>query len=104
MSKRRSFDKNFKDKVALEALRGEKTLAELSSQYDVHANMINNCKKQLLENLPELFEDKSTKAGKKKEEMENTDELYRQIGRLQVENQYLKKSQSKWSCYEKAAR
>lgn len=91
MSKRRSFDKNFKAKVALEALRGEKTLAELSSQYDVHSNMINNWKKQLLENLPELFEDKRTKAGKKKEETENTDELYRQIGRLQVENQYLKK-------------
>ncbi len=91
MSKRRSFDKNFKAKVALEALRGEKTLAEISSQYDVHANMINNWKKQLLENLPDLFEDKRTKSGRKKEEKDNADELYRQIGRLQVENQYLKK-------------
>ena len=91
MSKRRSFDKNFKAKVALEALRGEKTLAEISSQFDVHANMINNWKKQLLENLPDLFEDKRTKSGRKKEEKDNADELYRQIGRLQVENQYLKK-------------
>ncbi len=91
MSKRRSFDKNFKAKVALEALRGEKTLAEISSQYEVHANMINNWKKQLLENLPDLFEDKRTKSGRKKEEKDNADELYRQIGRLQVENQYLKK-------------
>ena len=68
MSKRRSFDKNFKAKVALEALRGEKTLAEISSQYDVHANMINNWKKQLLENLPDLFEDKRTKGGRQNEE------------------------------------
>jgi transposase-like protein len=87
---RKRYDKDFKAKVALEALKGEKTLQELASTYSVHPNMIALWKRQLLENASVLFE----KEGKDKAQEEATrqkDELYKQIGQLQVENEFLKK-------------
>ena len=85
------YDKDIKAKVALEALRGEKTLQEIASMYSVHPNLVSQWKKQLLENADALFE----KAGKEKavaEEIERKqDMLFRQIGQLQVENDFLKK-------------
>ena len=88
---RKRYDKDFKAKVAIEAMKGEKTLQELSQQYEVHPNMIAQWKRQLIEQAAQLFE----KAGKGKtaaEESERkTDLLFRQIGQLQVENDFLKK-------------
>ena len=87
---RKRYDKEFKAKVALEALKGEKTLQELAITYSVHPNMIALWKKQVLEHASMLFE----KEGKDKvsEEAERQkDQLYKQIGQLQVENDYLKK-------------
>jgi transposase len=87
---RKRYDKAFKAKVALEALKGEKTLQELATTYAVHPNMIALWKKQVLEHASMVFE----KEGKEKasEEAERQkDELYKQIGQLQVENDYLKK-------------
>jgi transposase-like protein len=52
---RKTFSKEFKARVALEALRGEKTVAQLASEYGVHATQINAWRKQALEGLPELF-------------------------------------------------
>ena len=90
MGMRKRYDKEFKAKVALEALKGEKTLQELAITYSVHPNMIALWKKQVLEHASMLFE----KEGKDKasEEAERQkDQLYQQIGQLQVENDYLKK-------------
>ena len=87
---RKRYDKEFKAKVALEALKGEKTLQELAITYSVHPNMIALWKKQVLEHASMLFE----KEGKDKvsEEAERQrDQLYTQIGQLQVENDYLKR-------------
>jgi transposase len=87
---RKRYDKEFKAKVALEALKGEKTLQELAVTYAVHPNMIALWKKQILERASALFE----KEGKDKdaEDVERKQgELYKQIGQLQVENEYLKK-------------
>lgn len=87
---RKRYDKEFKAKVALEALKGEKTLQELAITYAVHPNMIALWKKQILEHASMLFE----KEGKDKdvEDAERKQgELYKQIGQLQVENDYLKK-------------
>ena len=87
---RKRYDKAFKAKVAIEALRGEKTLQELGTAYGVHPNMITLWKKQLLESAEQLFE----KAGKDKgaEEAERKEDLlFKQIGQLQVENEFLKK-------------
>lgn len=85
------YDKDIKAKVALEALRGEKTLQEIATMHSVHPNLVSQWKKQLLENAGALFE----KSGKEKavaEEIERKqDMLFRQIGQLQVENDFLKK-------------
>jgi len=88
---RKRYDKDFKAKVAIEAMKGEKTLQELAQQFEVHPNMIAQWKRQLIEQAAQLFE----KAGKGNVEAEiaerKTDQLFRQIGQLQVENDYLKK-------------
>ena len=86
---RKHYDAQFKAKVALEAVKGEKTLAELASLYGVHPNQINKWKKRLLERLPELFSDHKEKAVKEDEEIQG--ELYKQIGQLKVEVDWLKK-------------
>ncbi len=86
---RRNHDAAFKAKVALEAVKGEKTIAQLSSIYGVHANQIGQWKKRLLSELPTLFSDKRKKVEHENEELEA--ELYRQIGQLKVELEWLKK-------------
>jgi len=82
-------DSVFKAKVALEAVRGEKTIAQISSEYGVHVNQISQWKKKLLQELPELFSEKRRSKDINKEELEA--ELYRQIGQLKVELEWVKK-------------
>jgi transposase-like protein len=87
---RKRYDKEFKAKVALEALKGEKTMHELAITYSVHPNMITLWKRQILENAAALFErDGKNKATE--EASRQKDELFKQIGQLKVENEYLKK-------------
>lgn len=86
---RRGHDASFKARVALEALKGEKTMAQLSSEYGIHANQIRQWRQKLLEEVPQVFSDRRRKQGKEDEEM--TSELYRQIGQLKVELEWLKK-------------
>lgn len=86
---RRNFPSSFKAKVAIEALKETQSLAELSEKYQVHPNMISAWKKALREGAGELF---ATKRGRKAEqEQELVDRLYGQVGRLQVELEWLKK-------------
>lgn len=82
-------DAAFKAKVALEAVKGEKTITQIASEYGVHPNQIGQWKKRLLEELPALFSDRRRREGK--EDEAQTDELYRQIGQLKVELDWLKK-------------
>jgi len=86
---RKSYSAAFKAKVALEAIKKEKTMSQLSSEYGVHANQINQWRKRLLEELPEIFSKKRQKQEKDSEDLQ--DELYRQIGQLKVELDWLKK-------------
>jgi transposase len=86
---RRSHDATFKAKVALEALKEQKTLAQLSSEYQVHANQIRQWRKQLLDELPQVFSDRRQKTEQEKDDL--IAELYRQIGQLKVEADWLKK-------------
>ena len=76
---RKSFDTEFMAKVALDAIREGKTLAELSSQYEVHKTQIAKWRKRAIEGLGGIFQ------GKEKV----IDELYRQIGQLKMENEWL---------------
>ncbi len=86
---RRSHSPAFKAKVALEAVKQEKTVAQLAGDFGVHTNLISGWKKHLLQELPVIFSNK-----KKKKEVESEKlqaELYRQIGQLKVELDWLKK-------------
>jgi transposase-like protein len=84
---RRSHDAIFKAKVALEALKEEKTLAQLSSEYQVHANQIRQWRKQLLDELPQVFSDRRQET--EQEKVDLIAEPYRQIGQLKVEGDWL---------------
>ncbi len=92
---RKKYDAILKAKIALEAVKGEKTIAEISSEYGVHSTQIAHWKKQLLEELPSIFSDNVPKAKKEGEELEA--ELYRQIGQLKVELEWLKKKSTMFS-------
>ena len=86
---RKRLDKEFMAKVALEAIREEKTIAELSSQYEVHRTQITKWRKRVLKGLVGIFQGKEARTAEEKEKV--IDELYRQIGQLKVENEWLKK-------------
>lgn len=84
-----------KAKIAFDAAKGEKTITQLASEYGVHPNQIGQWKKKLLEGLPVIFSDKRVCHDKDREELES--ELYRQIGQLKVELEWLKKSPRHYS-------
>ncbi len=73
---RKKYDAALKAKIALEAVKGDKTIREISSEYGVHPNQIMKWKKQLLEELPSIFSDKRAKTEKEREDLEA--KLYRQ--------------------------
>lgn len=90
--KRRNFDPPFKAKVALEAIKGHRTISELAAKHKLHATQINLWKKQLLDGAELAFEN----GGSQKSNLSKTDEpdaaeLYEQIGRLKVQLEWLKK-------------
>jgi len=74
----------FKAKVALEAIKGDKTLVELSERFQVHPNQIAEWKKQLLEKAPEIFD-----KGKSSQKEPDIKELHARIGQLATENDFL---------------
>lgn len=88
-NKRRNHSAAFKAKVALEAAKGDKTIAELAGEYQVHPNQITQWKKQLLESLPEIFSRRRRNEQHQQEEL--MAQLYQQIGQLKVELDWLKK-------------
>ena len=88
-AKRKRYSAKFKSRVALEALKEQKTLNELSSKYQVHSNQISLWKKQLLSEAEHVFSNRRHRQKKEQEHLET--ELYRQIGQLKVELDWLKK-------------
>ena len=93
---RRSHSSAFKAKVAFEAMKKEKTLAQLSNEYGVHPNMINQWKRHMKQELPEIFSRKKDKQKQDTEEL--VSELYRQIGQLKVELDWVKKKSEQLNC------
>ena len=86
---RKQYSPKFKARVAIEAIRGEKTLSQLGSQFKVHPIQIANWRKSALEQLPELFVDGRKRQGRSGEAESHA--LYEEIGRLKVELDWLKK-------------
>ena len=87
--KRRTFTDKFKAEVALEAIRGFKTLAELAAQYQVHPNQISQWKKRLAAKAPELFSGDKSRTPQTEQEL--TAPLYEEIGRLKMDLRWLEK-------------
>lgn len=86
---RKTYDAAFKAKVAFEAAKGEKTMAQLASEFSVHPNQIRLWRNHLMEQLPELFSNRRPQQEKVREERES--ELFQQIGQLKMELEWLKK-------------
>ncbi len=86
---RRKFTEKFKAQVALDAVKGVKTLAALSAEYKVHPNQISSWKKQLLTRAPELFASGAEVRSRSEEEL--TAPLYEEIGRLKMDIRWLEK-------------
>ena len=86
---RRSFSAEMKARIALEAIKGQKTIQEIASHYGVHPSQVTQWKRQVVEALPELFADRRSRPDTSDEALKA--ELYQQIGQLQVELDWLKK-------------
>jgi transposase-like protein len=86
---RRSFSADFKARVALEAIREQKTINELASEFGVHPNLIREWKKQALSALPHVFS--SRQATDEQAQEEERERMFQQIGQLQYELAWLKK-------------
>ena len=89
MSTRKQHSAKFKAKVALEALKGLKTISQLAHQYEVHPTQISHWKRQLLEGAETLFASAPHRADQQAEALQA--QLYEEIGRLKIENDFLKK-------------
>lgn len=86
-SKRRKFGSSFKAKVAIEAIKEQKTLAEIAKTYQVHPNQVSSWKREFLNNADQAF------GGESKKDMEKEmEKLYTKIGKLEVERDFLKKN------------
>ena len=87
---RRSFDSKFKARVALEAIKEEKTIADIANQYEVHPNQVSAWKREALSKLPDLFQDGRKKQKSKAPDI-TRDDIFKEVGVLKVENEFLKK-------------
>ena len=91
---RNKYSKELKAQIALDAIKGQKTIAELASEYGVHANQISSWKKQILDAAPDAFTVGKDKGAQKKEV--ECERLYQKVGQLQIEVDWLKKRQAIW--------
>ena len=89
MNKRKRYSGEFKAKVAVDALKEQKTLSELANQYQIHSVQISNWKKQLLDGSALIFKNSTNNNQKKQQNLEAN--LYQEIGRLKIELDWLKK-------------
>jgi len=89
LGKRKMYDDEFKARVALEATKGEKTIAQVSAEYKVHPNQVLKWKKHLQENVAGIFSRKKDPRMAEQEEL--IEQLYKKIGQEEIELEFLKK-------------
>ena len=89
MAMRKKHEPAIRARVALEALKGEKTLAQLSSEYGIHATQISQWKQELIQRSAELFAKPDNAMARQHEE--TVDKLHKTIGEITMENNWLKK-------------
>jgi len=81
-----------KAQIVLEALRGEETINEIASKHNIHPNLVTRWKTQAVTNLPQVFENETMKTRQQAKEYEKEkDDLYKQIGKLTAQIEWLKK-------------
>lgn len=88
--KRKHYSNELKSKVALAAIKGHQTVNEIASEFGIHASQVNRWKKEAIDSLPSVFGNNKAKNAKAAEV--EKDRLYQQIGKLQVEVDWLKKN------------
>ena len=93
--KRKQHSAQFKARVALEALKGQKTVNQLAGEYGIHPTQISHWKRQLQDGVQEVFSSK--RQNQEKEEAELKAVLYQEIGQLKVELDWLKRKTALWS-------
>ena len=86
---RKQYSADLKARIALEAVKGQRTVQEIASHYGIHPTMVTNWKKQLVEGAAEIFGNGQIHAAEADEQLKA--ELYQQIGKLQVDLDWLKK-------------
>ena len=96
MRKRRNHDAGFKARVALEAVKGERTVSEVAAEYGVHPTMIHQWKKALLDGAADIFERGSKKSAVEVDE-ETVRSLHAKIGELAVANDFLSRKLKPWT-------
>ena len=87
MKKRKNYSAGFKTKIVLEALQERETIQEIGKKYEIHPNQVSTWKGQFLSNAGSVFEKGASKTDDEKEK----GELYKKVGQLQIENDFLKK-------------
>lgn len=87
MKRRKKYTSGFKTKVVLEALQERETIQEIAKKHELHPNQISTWKSQFLANANSIFEKGATKSDDEKER----DALFKKVGQLQIENDFLKK-------------
>ena len=95
-SKRRTHSPEFKARVALEALKGIKTLSEIAQANEIHPVQVGAWKKELQGRLPELFARKNAADADGEARERNLVRLERKVGQLLIEKEYLEKNASSW--------
>lgn len=89
--KRRQFSPELKKKIAIEAIKEQRAINELASQYQVHPVQISKWKKQLLEGAVSIFEDRRKREGDLRKQEQQEGILQQKVGQLVMENDWLKK-------------
>ena len=87
---RRTFSSEFKARVALEAIKGVKTVSQIAQEYEIHPVMVSNWKKEMLSHLPDVF-DKNKRPKTDKDIVKEKEQLQRKVGELTMDVEFLEK-------------